>query len=303
MSRPTVTVFGATGFLGGAVVSRLVEAGMTVRVAARRPERLAVGQSSADIVPVAADVRSGENVTTAIEGAQAVVNAVGLYVERGAETFEAVHVHGAAAVAKLAARAGVKKLIHVSGIGAHPSSASRYVRARARGERVVLDRFPAATIVRPSVLFGAGDAFLNTIDAITRAAPVFPLFGDGRTRLQPVFVGDVAEGIFRLIDGDEHAGLVCEFGGPGVHTYREVVEMVLRFRRRRRLLLPVPFALWWTQAKLLSLLPAPPLTEDQVILMRDDNLVSEGAVTLQALGASSHDLEAMLPQCLGSPTP
>ena len=303
MSRPTVTVFGATGFLGGAVVSRLVDAGMTVRVAARHPERLAVRESTADIVPVAADVRSGENVTTAVEGAQAVVNAVGLYVERGAETFDAVHVQGAAAVAKLAARAGVEKLIHVSGIGADPGSASSYVRARARGERVVLDRFPGATIVRPSVLFGAGDAFLNTIDAITRAAPVFPLFGDGRTRLQPVFVGDVGEGIFRLIDGDGHAGRICEFGGPDIYTYREVVNLVLRFRRRRRLLIPVPFALWSAQARLLSLLPAPPLTEDQVILMRDDNLVGDGVVTLETLGVSSHPLEATLPRCLPSPKP
>ena len=303
MSRPTVTVFGATGFLGIAVVSRLLDAGITIRVAARHPERLARRDSSPGIELVAADVRSGENVTAAVEGAQAVVNAVGLYVERGTETFDAVHVQGAAAVAKLAARAGVGKLIHISGIGADETSASRYVRARGRGERFVLDRFPQATIVRPSVLFGPGDAFLNAIDAITRAAPVFPLFGDGQTRLQPVYVGDVADAIFRLIERDEARGSFCELGGPRVHTYREVVEMVLRYRGRRRLLIPVPFGLWWAQAKLLSLLPAPPLTEDQVILMRDDNLVGQGVVTLEALGASAHDLETMLPRCLTSPKP
>ncbi|HSS64273.1 MAG TPA: complex I NDUFA9 subunit family protein [Gammaproteobacteria bacterium] len=304
LSKPTVTVFGGTGFLGAAVVSRLLDAGMTVRVAARHPEHLP-GQGPGSRVALAqADVRDPETVAAAVEGAQAVVNAVGLYLERGPDTFDVIHVQGAANVAGLAARAGVKTLIHVSGIGADPASASRYVRARANGERLVRDRFDGrATIVRPSVLFGPGDAFLNTIDAITRAAPVFPLFGRGRTRLQPVYVGDVADAVFRCIDGEAATGKICELGGPRVYTYRQVVERVLAFRRRRRLLLPVPFAVWSAQARVLSLFPSPPLTEDQVILMRDDNLVGEGTLTLEDLGASVHDLDAMLPQCLASRTP
>ncbi len=300
MSRLTVTVFGATGFLGGAVVARLLDAGLSVRVASRHPGRLSIKGPADRVALLPADVREQATVIAAVEGAQAVINAVGLYLERGAETFDAVHVHGAASVAKSAARAGVEKLIHLSGIGADETSASPYVRARARGEALVRENFAGANIVRPSVLFGPGDAFLNAIDAITRLAPVFPLFGRGETRLQPVYVGDVADAIFRLIDGDAGRGRVCELGGPRVYTYRQVVQAVLRFRRRRRLLLPLPFALWSAQAKLLSLLPEPPLTEDQIILMRDDNLVGDGVVTLEDLGASAHSLEAMLPQCLTS---
>ncbi len=301
MSELTVTVFGATGFLGGSIVARLLDAGMTVRAAARHPERLPNPGPEARVTLAQTDVRDPGSVTAAVEGASAVVNAVGLYVEHGAETFDAVHVRGAATVALLAARAGVKKLIHVSGIGADPASSSSYVRARANGERLVSERFEGAVIVRPSVLFGPGDAFLNTIDAITRAAPVFPLFGWGQTRLQPVYVADVADAVFRCIVGEAATGRICELGGPRIYSYRQLVERVLAFRRRRRLLLPVPFAVWSAQAKLLSLLPSPALTEDQVILMRDDNLVGEGVVTLQDLGASVHDLDAMLPQCLGSP--
>ncbi len=298
MSKLTVTVFGGTGFLGRAVVARLLEAGMTIRIASRHPELLPAHRSQARVSLVQADVRDAQAVTAAVEDAQAVVNAVGLYLQRGAETFDAIHVQGAATVARLAARAGVRKLIHVSGIGADPASASSYVRARANGERLVRDGFEGAAILRPSVLFGPGDAFLNTIDALTRAAPVFPLFGLGQTRLQPVYVDDVAVAIYRCIAGEVATGRLCELGGPKVYTFRQVVERVLAFKGRRRLLLPVPFPLWSALAKVLSPLPSPPLTEDQVILMQDDNLVGEGVVTLQDLGASAHELEAMLGHCL-----
>lgn len=301
MSGLTVTVFGATGFLGRAVVERLLEAGMSVRVAARHAERLRFDAPEGRVVPAPADVREASSVAAAVGDAHAVVNAVGLYLERGAETFQAVHVRGAQAVAEQATRCGVEKLIHVSGIGADADSPSGYVRARARGEQLARDCFNAAVVLRPSVLFGPGDSFLNVIDAITRVVPVFPLFGRGDTRLQPVYVGDVAEAVFRCIDGDGAGGRIFELGGPRILSYRQVVESVLRFRRRRRLLLPIPFALWSAQAKVLSLLPNPPLTEDQVILMHDDNVVGEGVMTLEALGVSAHDLEAMLPECLRSP--
>lgn len=301
MSEMIVTVFGATGFLGGAVTARLLDAGMNVRVAVRHPERFRLDAPNARVAQVKTDVRDPASVAAAVEGAKAVVNAVGLYMESGAETFDAIHVQGARTVAEQAARSGVEKLVHVSGIGANTQSASKYVRARANGERVVRERFAGAAILRPSVLFGPGDAFLNTIDAITRAAPVFPLFGWGETRMQPVFVGDVADAVFRCIDGDAARGRICEIGGPRVYSYRQVVKLVLRFRRRKRLLLPVPFAIWSAQAKLLSLLPSPPLSEDQVVLMRDDNVVGEGVVTLGDLGAAGHELETLLPQCLAPP--
>ncbi|MDH3315480.1 MAG: complex I NDUFA9 subunit family protein [Gammaproteobacteria bacterium] len=301
MSGLQVTVFGASGFLGRSVIARLLDAGMNVRIAARHPERLRFDAPDTRVALVQTDVRDTASVAAAVEGAQAVVNAVGLYLESGAETFDAIHVQGARTVAEQAARSGLEKLVHVSGIGANMASASKYVRARANGERVVRETFAGAAILRPSVLFGPGDAFLNTIDAITRAAPVFPLFGWGETRMQPIYVGDVADAVFHCIDGDAACGRICELGGPRIYTYRQVVKLVLRFRRRKRLLLPVPFAVWSAQAKLLSLLPSPPLSEDQVVLMRDDNVVGEGVVRLQDLGAAGHELETMLPECLASP--
>jgi NADH dehydrogenase len=251
------------------------------------------------VVTVQADVRDGASVEAALEGSRAVVNAVGLYVEKGAETFESVHVRGAGNVARLAARAGVERLAHVSGIGASSASSSSYVRARADGERIVIKSYPDATIVRPSVLFGPGDSFLTAIDGISRLSPVFPLFGSGDTRMQPVFVGDVAEAVARILEDSVTSARIGELGGPRVYTYREIVEAVLRYRGRRRVLLPVAFGLWALQAKLLALMPNPPLTEDQVILMGDDNVVGNGVTTLEDLGIMPRDLEALLPLCFG----
>ena len=189
-------------------------------------------------------------------------------------------------------------LVHVSGIGADAASPSPYVRARAKGERAASGAFNGTVVARPSVLFGPGDSFLNTVDAITRAAPVFPLFGDGGTRLQPVFVGDVAEGIARIVERNAVDPRPFEFGGPAVLSYREIVTLVLRHRRRRRLLMPVPFALWFAQAALLGLLPSPPLTRDQVVLMQTDNVVGPAAATLADLGVTPLALEAALADCL-----
>jgi NADH dehydrogenase len=173
------------------------------------------------------------------------------------------------------------------------------VRARADGERVVNESFHAATIVRPSVLFGPGDSFLSAIDGISRLSPVFPLFGNGDTRMQPVYVDDVAEAVARILGDPSTRATVSELGGPRVYTYREIIEAVLDYRDRRRALLPIPFGVWTLQAKLLSLVPNPPLTVDQVILMRDDNVVGEGAMTLEDLGITPNELEALLPLCFG----
>lgn len=300
MPAAVITVFGGTGFLGSAIIRTLLRRGTRVRVATRRPERMQSADHPESVIAVQADVRDEASVEAALEGSRAVVNAVGLYVEKGADTFESVHVRGAANVARLAARAGVKRLAHISGIGASTASSSSYVRARADGERLVNESFRDATIVRPSVLFGPGDSFLSTIDGISRLSPVFPLFGSGDTRMQPVFVDDVAEAVARILE--DSATRVSELGGPRVYTYREIIEAVLDYRSRRRVLLPIPLRLWTLQAKLLALLPNPPLTEDQVVLMRDDNVVGEGVVTFDDLGIAPRDLEALLPLCFGRAT-
>ncbi len=301
MAADLVTVFGGTGFLGREIVSRLAAQGTSVRIAARNPNRIRGDEPGERVSTVRADVCDDTSVAAAVAGAGSVINAVGLYVERGVETFDAVHIAGAARVARLAARAGVRRLVHVSGIGASVGSASRYVRARAEGERRVREHFEGATIVRPSVLFGPGDSLLASIDAITRAAPVFPLFGRGLTRLQPVYVGDVADALVRVLALPETGGRICELGGPDIFTYRELIDAVLNYRGRRRWLLPIPYSIWTVLAHLLSVLPSPPLTVDQVILMRDDNVVGGGVVTLADLVPTPHSLQPLIASCLARP--
>ena len=294
MSVKTVTVFGGSGFLGRFVVRALLAAGHPVRVATRRRP----GQQTTTAEWLRADVRDDTSVRTAVAGSEGVVNVVGLYTERGAETFDAVHVAGAATVAREARAAGVERLVHVSGIGADPGSPSRYVRARALGEQRVREAFPNATILRPSVLFGPGDAFLNLFDRITAVAPVFPLIGSGDTRLQPVYAGDVAQAALVALQRPDAAGLTYELGGPRAWRYREIVELILRHRGRRRWLLPIPMPLWQLLATLLSVLPSPPITRDQLALLRQDNVVDPQAPSFPALGLSPQPLDTLLAECL-----
>ncbi len=210
-----VTVLGGSGFLGREIVRSLVRKGRAVRVAVRHPEAVSVAESGGDVGDVRAvhaDVRDATSVATAIEGAQAVVNAVGLYVERGGATFEAMHAQGALNVARQTRHAAVERLIHISGIGADRRSGSSYVRSRARGEALVRDAFPGATVFRPSVMFGPRDALFGVLAAIARRAPVMPLFGRGQTRLQRVYVGNVAEAVARALDEPSSRGKLYELG-------------------------------------------------------------------------------------------
>lgn len=294
------TVLGGTGFLGSKVVEALLSRGWRVRVGARRADRGRFSADAARVTRVSCDVTDEASLTRALEGSAAVVNAVGLYVESGGESFASVHVEGAARVARSAARAGIERLVHVSGIGASSNSPSSYVRARAEGEEALGEAFPAAIVVRPSVLFGRGDGFLGAIDAITRRSPVFPLFGRGETRMQPVYVDDVAAAIAALVHGPEVHPRIFELGGKRVLTYKAIVEAVLRFRGRRRLLLPVPFGVWMLQAKLLAAWPGAPASEHQVVLMRSDNVAGDGVPGLAELGIAAADLEALLPTVLGA---
>ena len=295
MAYGLVTVFGGTGFLGRRIVERLAAAGARVRVAVRHT-REGVPPQGGDVEVVYADVRDGTTVARAVRNSDAVVNAVGLYVEQGEATFQAVHVDGAQEVARAAREAGIPRLVHISGIGADVNSESSYVRSRGLGERAVREACTEATILRPSVLFGRGDALFRSLAAITRISPVFPLFGNGSTRLQPVFVGDVAEAVVKALGiPSSGSGKVYELGGPRVYRYKELVELVLVHLKRRRVLVPVPFFVWEIQATLLGILPNPPLTRDQVILMRRDNVVSDTALTFADLSITPRRVEAELP--------
>jgi uncharacterized protein YbjT (DUF2867 family) len=297
-----VTVFGGTGFLGREIVRRLADGGADVRIAVRHPEQasfLAQVGKTGQITSAYADVWAEASVHPAVAGAEAVVNTVGHYVERGKATFEAIHGQGAMHVARASARAGVRRLVHLSGIGADPVSESPYVRARAIGERLVKEAFPGATILRPSVMFGPEDAFFNQLAALSRVMPVLPLFGTGDVKLQPVYVGDVAEAVAKALATEAAKGKTYELGGPRAYTYKALLQLLLKQLGRRRLLMPFPYFAWELVAALMARLPNRPISRDQIILMKRDNVVSPNALSLADLGVVPTPVEGILASYLG----
>jgi NADH dehydrogenase len=299
-----VAVFGGSGFLGRHVVRALAKRGYRVRVAVRRPELAGhlqpmgrVGQIHA----VQANLRYPESVKAATRDADVVINLVGILFERGRQRFDAVMTAGAQTVAQ-AAKAVAAPLIHVSAIGADENSNSHYARAKAQAERLVLSAQDRAIIVRPSIIFGPEDDFFNRFAALARMSPALPLVGGGRTRMQPVFAGDVAEAIAKAVDGDLRPGTTYELGGPDVRTFKELMQFVLATTQRRRALIPVPFAMMKLQALVLQFLPKPPITPDQVELLKRDNIVSEDAKrdgrTLEGIGITPESIDAIVPTYL-----
>lgn len=298
MRDQRVTVFGGSGFLGRYLVRRLADADARVVVAVRDPEAAQflkpmgrVGQ----IVPTPVDVTRPDTIVRALEGADAAVNLVGILYERGRRTFEAVHVRGAGTIARAASEAGARRLVHISAIGADAGSPAAYARSKARGEVAVREAFPSATVIRPSIVFGPEDDFFNRFGALARYLPALPLIGGGGNLMQPVYVGDVADAIAAVLADAATAGKTYELGGPKIFTFKELMELVLRETRRRRLLIPVPWTIARLQARFLELLPVPPLTVDQVKLLEIDNVVSEGALGLADLGIEPTPVGAVLP--------
>jgi uncharacterized protein YbjT (DUF2867 family) len=300
-----VTVFGGSGFLGRNVVRALAKRGYRIRVAVRRPELAGhlqplgrVGQ----IHPVQANLRYPASVEAAMRDAHAAVNLVGILAKSGEQTFDAVQARGAETVAKAAAAAGAR-MVHVSAIGADDKSASHYARAKAAGETAVLSAVPSAVIMRPSVVFGPEDQFTNRFAALARLAPALPLVGGGTTKMQPVYVGDVAAAIADAVDGKTKLGATYELGGPEVLTFREIIELILEITDRKRMLVPLPFGLAKLQSYFLQFAPgALKLTPDQVELLRTDNVVSDAAkaagLTLEGLGVTPDSIEGVAPQYL-----
>ena len=299
-----VTIYGGSGFLGRHVVRALAKRGWRIRVAVRRPDLApylkplgGVGQIHA----VQTNVRFPDSVAAAADGADAVVNLVGILYQRGRQRFSAIQAEGAAAVARAAADAGAK-LVHVSAIGADPDSPSAYARTKAAGEAAALSAVPDAVVLRPSILFGPEDDFFNRFAAMARLSPALPLIGGGHTRFQPAFAGDVAAAIAVALDGGAKGGAIYELGGPEAKTFRALMQLMLREIGRKRLLLPIPFTLARVQAFFLEWLPTPPLTRDQVRLLERDNVVSDEAAregrTLLGLGITPTALAAVLPSYL-----
>jgi len=301
MARKVITLFGGSGFIGRYVVQRLARRGHTIRIATRHPQRASflkplgnVGQ----ITPIAASIGHEESIRQAVRGADLVANFVGILYERGPRSFNAIHVEGARRVAAAAAAAGAERLVHISALGADPNAGARYARSKAEGEKAVLDALPGASILRPSIVVGPEDDFFNRFAAIARLSPVLPLIGYGNTRFQPVFVGDVADAVTKLLLEPGYEGKTYELGGPQVYSFRELMELMLREIDRKRMLVNLPFAAASFQARFLEKLPVPPLTRDQVELLKQDNVVSDGALTFADLGIEPQAIEAILPSYL-----
>ncbi|PAP96665.1 complex I NDUFA9 subunit family protein [Mesorhizobium wenxiniae] len=299
-----VVVFGGSGFVGRHVVRALARRGYRIRVACRRPDLAGhlqplgnVGQ----IQPVQANVRVRWSVDRAVQDADHVVNLVAILHESGRQKFTSVHEFGARAVAE-AARAVGAGLTHISALGADLNAQSDYARTKALGEKAVLETISDAVILRPSINFGPEDSFFNRFANMARYSPVLPLIGGGQTKFQPVYVGDVAEAVARSVDGKVQGGRIYELGGPQVLTFKQCMQEMLAMIDRKRLLVSVP---WWVanmQASILGLLPNPLLTKDQVLQLREHNIVSEAATrenrTLAGLDIQPHSIGSILPSYL-----
>lgn len=297
-----VTVFGGSGFVGTQVVRALAKRGWRVRVAVRKPAlayELRMAGDVGQIQTVRCDITDKAAVAEAIRGADAVVNLVGILFETGGRKFEALHVQGAVNVAEAARAAGVKRLTHMSAIGADVNGKAAYARTKGAAEAAVRAAFPGAAIIRPSIIFGSDDAFLNKFAAMATFSPALPLIGGGVTKFQPVYVGDVAEAVARATASPEAEGKTFELGGPSVWTFEDILKFILRETKRERFLIPIPFPI----ARMIGSLAqipaaiglAPALTKDQVLLLESDNVVSPGAEGLAELGIEPTGLEAIAP--------
>jgi uncharacterized protein YbjT (DUF2867 family) len=299
-TRSVATVFGGSGFIGRYVVKRLAQAGYVVRVAVRDTERAgqlrpmgAVGQ----IVPLYTTLAERGTVERAIAGAELVVNLVGILAERHAGDFQRIQAEGPGLIGAAAAAGGVARLVHLSAIGADPAAESRYARSKGQGEQALRAAFPAATILRPSIVFGPEDQFFNRFAALAAVSPVMPVICGG-SRMQPVYVGDVADAAMAALTRADAPGRTYELGGPQVFTFRELLAWILRETRRRRPLLEVPLALARLQAAVLERLPGKMLTRDQLLMLAKDNVVAAGALTLRDLGITPTPIELVVPHYL-----
>jgi NADH dehydrogenase len=301
-----VTVFGGSGFVGSQIVRALARRGYRIRVAVRRPGRAYAARMLGDvgqIEVVQANVRDAPSVERALENADACVNAVAVLYEVRAQTFEAIHVDGARKIAEAAAARGIRRLVQISAIGADPAGASAYARTKAEGEAAMREVIPTAVVLRPSVVFGAEDAFFNRFAAMATVSPVLPLIGGGHTRFQPVFVADVAAAVAAALGDPAALGRTFELGGPAVYSFAALMRLTLAEIGRERALVDLPFGAATLLGKVGDLLArtglfAPPITVDQVEMLRRDNVVASGAPGLANLGVAPSAVEPIIPTYL-----
>lgn len=300
-----ITIIGGSGFLGRHIVRALARRGYRIRVACRRPDLAGHVQplgTTGQVMPVQANVRYPASLAAVCDGAYAVVNLTGVLASRGAQSFDAIHVFGAEASAKAAKAAKAQVFIQMSALGADAESASEYARSKASGEAKARAAFPGAIVLRPSIVFGPEDNFFNQFAGMSRLAPALPLIGGGQTKFTPLFVGDLAEAISRLIDAGEASGKTYELGGPEVFSFKQLLEFTLETIGRKRLLVPLPWPIAKIMGSVMGLLPFAPLTADQVELLKTDNVVSEAAARegrdLAGLGIAGHSIQGIVPSYL-----
>ena len=301
MTRRDIVDFGGSGFIGRYLVRHLAARGWRIVVAVRDPLDARFLQPLGDvgqIVPVACDVGDREQVAAVLARADAAINLVGLLYERGSQNFDRVHAGAARNIGEAAAAAGIARVVQISAIGAAPHSPSAYARSKAAAEAALHEAVPCAVVLRPSIVFGAEDGFFNLFARIASLSPVLPLFGGGTTRFQPVYVDDVARAIVAALELPEAAGRTYELGGPRVYSFRQLMEIVRRETRTRPMMVPVPFALARLKAFFLQFLPVPPLTPDQVRLLKIDNVVAPGARTIADLCIGPTTVEVIVPTYL-----
>ncbi len=301
MAQRLITVFGGSGFLGRYVVRRLAGRGDRVRVAVRRPNLGLFLKPMGDVGQIelrAANLLHIESIESSVVGADAVVNLVGVLSEHRRQRFGAIHAEGARRIAEASADAGVRTLTHVSAIGADPEAASKYARSKGEGELAVKDAFPAATIFRPSLLIGPEDDFFNRFARLSKLSPALPIVG-GKTRFQPVCVDDVAAAVVQAVDGGKNAeGKIFELGGPEVWTLRQLLEIMMSYTGVKRPIIDLPPWLAAIPAALTGWLPKPPITLDQIRMLRRDNVVGEGAAGFEKLGLTPSPIQVVLPTYL-----
>ena len=299
--QKTVTVIGGSGFLGKYVVRELARSGWRVLVASRRPSMGAQLKPAGDvgqIVPIRCNIRDMESLKPALAQSDAVVNMVGILYESGKQKFTTLHAQAPEKLAQMAASFGIKKFVHVSALGVDKATNSKYARSKVLGEKAVLASIPTATIIRPSVIFGPEDNFINQFACMASLAPALPLIGGGKTRFQPVYVADVANAVSICLNRDDAAGQVYELGGPQIYSFREILELIMRITGKHRKLVNVPFAMAGLAGTFSEFLPRPPLTRDQVQLLKHDNVVSPSTKGFAALGISPVSMDVVIPEYL-----
>jgi uncharacterized protein YbjT (DUF2867 family) len=294
MEQRIVTVFGAAGFLGRAVVQKLADQGYLVRAVVRHPERALFLRSMGrigQVTPLYVNIEDDTSLAAALKGAWGVVNLIGILYEKKLQTFEKIHKNFPRQLGRVAQDQKVQRLVHISALGVNPSSASCYSQTKAAGEKNLHQTFPKATILRPSLLIGPQDNFLNRFATLARLSPFLPVFQGGETKFQPVYVGDVAEAVLVALFNPKHQGKTYALGGPAVYSYRELMIHIAKVTHRPRPILSLPFFLGRLIGWVTEFLPKPPLTRDMIALMQQDSIIEGETPSFKELGINPRSLE------------